>query len=181
MKAISHFIKQFRCWLCKTGASGAAHACAPISQPCGHHLRGSAPPAAQHCGYLGSWDPAARAALHPALCSLPTTALPRIASLGRTQVWEPRFGVCMDAVLPSAMPAVPRSLCASHTNKPAQGQQVRSDPRCRTLWVDTIQMPARPGYESAPAQCQCRVPCWPVAGCGQQCHPALLPPEPCAR
>lgn len=104
-------------------------------------------------------------------CSASSPAFPthhspaHIASLGWTQVWEPGLGVCMDAVLPSAMPAVPRSLCASHTNKPAQGQQVRSDPR-RTLWVDTIQMPACPGYESAQAQCQCRVPCWPEEAVG---------------
>lgn len=43
MKAISHFIRQFRCWLCKAGARSAAHASLPTSQPHGRTLPGSAP------------------------------------------------------------------------------------------------------------------------------------------
>lgn len=43
MKAISHFIRQFRCWLCKAGASSAARTSLPTSQPQGRTLRSSAP------------------------------------------------------------------------------------------------------------------------------------------
>lgn len=49
MKAISHFIRQFRCWLRKPGASTAADTSAPVSQPQGHSPWGSAlPQATQH-------------------------------------------------------------------------------------------------------------------------------------
>lgn len=89
MKAISHFIRQFRCWLHKPGASTAADTSAPVSQPQGDSPWGLAlPQATQHHADHG-WQRNQR--------GLQGTRVPRLraASCGppcshtRAGAWEP--------------------------------------------------------------------------------------------
>lgn len=132
MKAISHFIRQFRCWLRKPGASTAADTSAPVSQPQGHSLWGSALPRAMQHDADHGWQHGKRnqrglqgtrvARLRAASCGPPCSHMaPGNRAAGRL--------VCSEPAQPGSVGELKHHAC----NRSSAGAGCVLQPRAATL------------------------------------------------